>query len=258
MPPTSQESMKDYSVEVEQMKVTLPIAMLTVLLLAAPGFAQTTTTTTTTTTDSATGQPVVTPPPPLPPDTDRDGDNLPNEFIIGGFVGGSFARNALQTAVDFGANFDYLHNGAFGVEFLAGFAPKFKLDRLAGTDSDLNNYVFNVIAAVPVGEFHAVRPFLSGGIGALTLSQGTTTSTSTVVNTTAALFQPSETHFGGDIGGGLMAFTGAVGIRADVRYFSSIGHKNANQPSGAVPGTLLSVLDNTSFWRANVGLAFRF
>ena len=240
------------------MRVRLPIAMLAGLLLAAPGFAQTTTTTTTTT-DPMTGQAVVTEAPPsMAPDTDRDLNSLPNEFIIGGFVGGSFARNSLKTSVDFGANLDYLHNGAFGAELLAGFAPKFKLDRLAGTDSDLNNYMFNVIAAVPVGGFRAVRPFLSGGIGALTLSQGTTTSTSTVVNTTAALFQPSETHFGGDIGGGLMAFTGAVGIRVDVRYFSSIGHKNASNASVAVPGTLLSVLDNTSFWRANVGFAFRF
>jgi hypothetical protein len=236
------------------MRVKLPVAMLAGLLLAAPGFAQTTTTT-----DPGTGQPVAMQPSPAPsPDTERDLDSLPNEFIIGGFVGGSFARNALQTAVDFGANFDYLHNGAFGVEFLAGFAPKFKLDRLAGNDSDVNNYMANVIAAVPVGAFHAVRPFISAGVGALTLSQNTTTSNNAVVNATSALFQPSETHFGGDIGGGIMAFTGAYGIRADVRYFSSLGHKNANSAAGAVPGTLLSVLDNTSFWRANVGFSFRF
>ncbi len=237
------------------MRVRVPVmAALGALLLATPAFAQTTTTT-----GPNTGQPVADQAPPPPPDNDRDLNSLPNEFIIGGFVGGSFARNALRTAVDFGANLDYLHNGAFGFEFLAGFAPKFKLDRLAGTDSDLNSYMFNVVAAVPVGEFHAVRPFVSGGIGALTLSQNTNNpNNNTVVNTTAALFQPSETHFGGDIGGGLMAFTGAVGIRADVRYFSSLGHKNANSLSGALPGTLLSVLDDTSFWCANVGLAFRF
>ncbi len=236
------------------MKMRVPIAVLAGLLLAVPGFAQTTTTT-----DPEAGQPVVTQTTPAPsPDTDRDLNNLPNEFIIGGFVGGSFARSSLQTSVDFGANFDYLHNGAFGFEFLAGFAPRFKLDKLAGLDSDVNNYMFNVIGAVPVGEFHAVRPFVSAGVGAITLSQGTTTSNNGVVNATAALFQPSETHFGGDIGGGIMAFTGAYGIRADVRYFSSLGHKNASSPALATPGTLLSVLDSTSFWRANVGFSFRF
>ncbi len=240
------------------MTVKLPMAMLAGLLLAAaPAFAQTTQTTQTTTTDPVTGQPAVSQTTPAP-DTDQDLDNLPNEFIVGGFVGGSFARSSLQTSVDFGGNFDYLHNGAFGVEFLAGFAPRFKLDRLAGTDSDVNNYMANVIAAVPVGTFHAVRPFISAGVGALTLSQGTNTSNNAVVNTTAALFNPSETHFGGNIGGGIMAFTGAYGIRADVRYFSSLGHKDANSGGVAIPGTLRSVLDDTSFWRANVGFAFRF
>ncbi len=243
------------------MKVKLPIAVLAGLLLAVPGFAQTTTTTPD---PGTTGQPptvTTTQPAPAPADTDRDLDSLSNEFILAGFVGGSFARNALQTSVDFGGAFDYLHNGAFGAEFLAGFAPRFKLDRLGGANSDVNNYMANVIAAVPVGAFHAVRPFVSAGVGAITLSQNTNISNNTsvggtVVNATSALFQPSETHFGGNIGAGIMAFTGAYGIRADIRYFSALGHKNAS--SLAVPGTPLSVLDNVSFWRANVGVAFRF
>ncbi len=230
----------------QKMRAKVPIAVAAMLLLAAPLLAQTTTTTTTTETTAVTT------------DThDYDYDNMPNEFIVSGFVGGSFARNSLNTSVDFGGAFDYLHNGAFGVEFLAGFAPRFKLDRLAGTDSDVNNYMANVIAAVPVGEFKAVRPFVSAGIGALTLSQNTNNPNNNgIVNTTAALFQPSETHFGGNIGGGIMAFTGAFGVRADVRYFSALGHKNANNL--AAPGSLASVLDNVSFWRANVGFAFRF
>lgn len=234
------------------MRVRLPVAIVAGLLLAVPGYAQTTTTTTTTQTTEVT-----TPPTAPAPDSDRDLDALPNEGIISGFVGGAFARSSLQTSVDFGAALDYLHNGAFGVEGLVGFAPKFKLDRLGGTTSDLNNYMANVIAAIPAGAFHAVRPFVSAGVGALTLSQGTTTSTSGVVNATAALFQPSETHFGGNIGGGIMAFTGAFGIRADVRYFSALGHKNTNG-NIVTPGTLLSPLDNASFWHANVGFAFRF
>ncbi len=237
------------------MRVGLPIAILAGLLLAVPGYAHAQTTTTTTTTQTTESTPP--PPPATPVDTDRDLNNLPNEFIVAGFVGGSFARSAVQTSVDFGAALDYLHNGAFGIEGLVGFAPRFKLDRLGGTDSDLNNYMANVIAAVPVGAFHAVRPFISAGVGALTISQGTNTSNNGVVNTTAALFSPSETHFGGNVGGGIMAFTGAFGIRADVRYFSALGHKNTNGALVA-PGTLASPLDNASFWRANVGLAFRF
>ena len=242
------------------MKVKLSMAMLAGLLIAVPGFAQTTTTMPD---PGATGQTTTTEPapPPAPANVDIEDDDLDemaNEFIVSGFVGGSFARNALETSVDFGGAFDYLRNGAFGAEFLAGFAPRFKLDRLGGTKSDVNNYMANVIAAIPVGSYKAVRPFVSAGVGALTLSQNTDTSNSTIVNATSALFEPSETHFGGNIGAGIMGFTGAFGIRADVRYFSALGHKNANSPSVAQPGTLLSVLDDVSFWRANVGLAFRF
>ncbi len=248
------------------MRAKLPIAVLAGLLLAVPGFAQSTPATTPD--PGTTGQVQSTPdpgtsgqttaPPATPVADERDLDNMPNEFVISGFVGGSFARSALNTSVDFGGTFDYLHSGAFGAEFLAGFAPKFKLDRLAGAESDVNNYMANVIAAVPVGYFHAVRPFVSAGVGAITLSQNNNSNQSPIVQATANLFQPSETHFGGNIGGGIMAFTGAYGIRADVRYFSALGHKNASSPSTAVPGTLLSVLDDVSFWRANVGFAFRF
>ncbi len=253
------------------MKVKLPLGLLAGLLLAVPAFAQTTTPTqadpgatgqTMTQPDpGATGQ-TTTQPAPATVDDERDRDELSNEAILAGFVGGSFARSALQTSVDFGGAFDYLYKGAFGAEFLAGFAPRFKLDRLGGGNSDLNNYMANVIAAVPVGSFHAFRPFVSGGIGALTLSQSSNNNNTgvggAVVNATSALFQPSETHFGGNIGAGIMGFTGAFGVRADVRYFSALGHKTANSAAGAQPGSLLSVLDDVSFWRANIGLAFRF
>jgi len=246
------------------MRLKLALALLAGLLIAVPVYAQTTTTTTTTTTEQGTtGQTTTTEPPPAPApavaDADaRDLDEMTNEFIVSGFVGGSFARNSAKTSVDFGGAFDYLRNGAFGAEFLAGFAPRFKLDRLGGTDSDVNNYMANVIAAVPVGSYQGIRPFVSAGIGALTLSQNTNSSSNTAVNAANALFEPSETHFGGNIGAGIMGFTGAFGVRADVRYFSSLGHKSGNSPAVTQPGTLQSVLDDVSFWRANVGLAFRF
>ncbi len=238
------------------MKPLVPMVLFAGLLIAVPGFAQTTTTT-----DPTTGQPTTVQTPAPTPDTDRDLNDLPNEFIVAGFIGDSFSRSALSSNVDFGGLFDYLHNGSFGAEFLAGFAPRFKLDKLGGVNSDLNNYMANVIAAVPVGTFHAVRPFLSAGIGALTISQNNNVSSNPVVSATNALFAPSETHFGGDIGGGIMAFTGSVGIRADIRYFSALGTKGGpvgSLVSTGVNGTNQSLLDKTSFWRANVGFAFRF
>lgn len=241
------------------MKVTLPVLTLAALLTAAlPARAQTTTTTTNPVTGQTTIQ-TTTPPPPTVVRDEKDLNDLPNEFIVSGFVGGNFGRNTLDSSVDFGGAFDYLHSGAFGFEFLAGFAPKFKLDRLVGADADVNNYMANVIAAVPVGTFRAIRPFVSGGIGAITISQNSDITDNAVVNGANAVFSPNETHFGGNIGAGLMAFTGAFGIRGDVRYFSSIGTKNSTVPATTgVNGSSQSLLDNVSFWRANVGLAFRF
>ncbi len=233
------------------MRATVPVILFTCLLLAAPVFAQTApdpdpagqvmtpppsgqTTTTTTTTTTTSG---------------RDYDTLPNEFIVSGFVGGNFARSAVQSSVDFGGNLAYLHNSTFGAEFLAGFSPKFKLDRLAGGDADINNYMVNAIAAVPMGSFHAVRPFVSAGLGAITMK------VNNVGNTNNAVFSPDETHFGGDVGVGLMAFTGGWGVRGDVRYFSALGTRGLITVNG-VPDTP-STLDKASFWRANIGIAYR-
>ncbi len=206
---------------------------------------QTTTTTTTTTTTMVT-------------EVDYD-----NSWILSGFVGSSFGVSAQQASVNFGGSLSYLHNGAFGMEVLAGFSPSLRLNRLGGLESDVNSYMANVIAAIPLGDVSRVHPFISGGIGAMTLSLDENAALG-ITRSGNAVFDPDQTQFAGNIGVGLMAFgPGHWGIRADVRYFSGLGSSGSSvttDTDGDLPvayGLAEDALRKSSFWRANVGVALR-
>lgn len=213
--------------------------------------------------------------------SDRDTDEstaLNNEWIASGFVGGNFGQNSLSSSVDFGGTVGYLYRGIVGGEFLAGFSPRFKLDRLVTGDTNINNYMANVIAAAPVGSLGEFRPFISGGIGAVTMSLNSNAvypfgpaGANPIVNTANnnSVFDPNAKHLAADVGGGLMAFAGRWGVRGEVRYFSAVGTTNSTTVINAagVPvngagtsGSTFkdnSLLNNVKFWRANIGVAFR-
>ncbi len=243
-------------------RLFLPTVAVALALMAGPAFAQTT--------NDPNGQGTVVSgtqaTPPATTNTYYDEDQpFANEFILGGFIGSDFARSASSASVDFGANLDYLRNGVAGVEFLAGFAPRFNLAQLGtGNQADINNYMANFIAAAPVGFLHSFKPYLSLGVGAMTMSvngnngpapTNTTSPTGNAVsNAVNSVVAPNETRLAGDIGGGVMGFSGRVGLRADIRYFSTLGGSNTVTNNGI---TTPSLLDNTKFWRGNVGVAVR-
>lgn len=215
-------------------------------------------------------------------DNDRDMGPFNSEWIASGFVGGNFGQNSLSSSVDFGGTLGYLYRGIVGAEFLAGFSPKFKFDRLVAGDSDINNYMANAIVAIPVGALGGFRPFISGGIGAVTMSfnnnavypfgpGGANPFVSASATNSSGLFSPNATHLAADIGGGIMAFAGRWGIRGDIRYFSAVGTSNSTTVidatgtpvNGSASGASTTFKDNSllndvSFWRANVGIAVRF
>lgn len=258
---------------------------LTCLALSGSAWAQsgtmgttgaTTPQTTTTTTTTTTGTAGTTVQDPNAPYTDTEGSwAYNNEWIASGFVGGNWGQNAFQSSVDFGGTIGYLFRGVVGPEFVAGFSPKFKFDRLSAGEADINNYMINAIATIPIGQLRGFRPFVSGGIGAITMSLNSNAvlplgpgNTNNVFNTSSnnAVFDPNASHFAGNIGVGLMAFSGNVGFRADVRYFSTIGTSdstvafNANgTPAISSTSTFKdsALLNDVKFWRANIGLAFR-
>jgi hypothetical protein len=173
----------------------------------------------------------------------------PSQWIVSGFVGSNFGLSAEKSSVDYGGSLGYLYRNWIGAEFLAGFTPNFEVgpQNLAlfnGDRPDVNSYMANGIVALPLGADGRWQPFVSGGFGALDMR-------SSVGSPIDQLYAPNDTRAGGNIGAGLMAFAGNVGIRGDIRYFRAF---SSNSP--AVSGDQVSFLPGLDFWRGNIGIAF--
>jgi hypothetical protein len=151
-------------------------------------------------------------------------------------------------------------NSTIGGEFVAGFTPNFQVSNLglfAGEAPQVNSYMANAIAAVPLGADGQWQPFISGGFGALTLRSGALNNGSG--NAFGNVFSPDDTRAGGDIGGGLMAFVGNWGLRGEVRYFRAFSASGITTTTSTSPANTIaaSVLPGLDFWRANIGVAVR-
>jgi hypothetical protein len=180
--------------------------------------------------------------------------------MASGFIGSNFGADTNGTAVDFGGSLGYLWNGWVGGEFVAGFTPNFEVQNVAlfaGEKPQVNSYMFNAVGAASLGSDGEWQPFISGGIGAVTLRSNALNNGTG--NTVSNVFAPDDTRPGGNIGGGIMAFAGAWGLRADVRYFRAFNTDQALVSSGSTTAAIAgsSVLPGLDFWRANIGLAVR-
>jgi hypothetical protein len=233
-------------------------------LAAMPALAaaQTTTTTTpddttTTTTQTRTQTTTV--------DFDDLDDDDPGGWFASAHIGSDFGQGADGNSTDFGGSLGYT-NGWIGAEFLAGFTPNFALENNILLDEpNVNSYMFNVIGGVPVGDDFRFQPYVSGGLGALTLRSDVLSGADN--DPLDGTFDPNDTQLGGNLGFGVMGFAGNIGIRGDVRYFRGFGDDAVEDalnlegdldpntsPGGALASSILSDLD---FWRANIGIAFR-
>jgi len=188
-------------------------------------------------------------------------DAAVSHWIASGFVGSDFGNQASGSNVNFGGSVGYLWNNWIGGEFLAGFSPNFQLQSTApnafllnGNKPAINSYMVNAMGAAALGPDANWQPFISGGVGAITLRSGLgdTTNNAAVANA----FNPDESRFGGNIGAGIMGFAGNWGIRADVRYFRAMSRDTI--ASTISSGTSdLNILPGLDFWRANIGVALR-
>src|SRR5262245_22306232 len=221
-----------------------------------------------------------------------------NVWLASGFAGSNFANNAEPASTAFGGSIGYLWKGRWGAEFDAGFTPNFDLQSNLfglGITPTVNSYMGNAVAVWPFGADSRWQPFISGGVGAISLRSGLSD------DPTSAFGNPDATRFGGDIGGGLMGFMGNWGFKADLQYFRAAGsyQTSAGQFSttgGTTTGTTASgstttpptggttpapgvgpyvardtngtttsssssladtVLSGLHFWRANIGVALR-
>ena len=201
-------------------------------------------------------------------------DPRAGHWLASGFVGSNFGSTAQPASTAFGASLGYLFRDRVGAEFDAGVTPDFHLQAgvpgAFGADGAprINSYMANGVWAVPFEGSVDWRPFVAAGIGALSLRAGM------VAGSTTNAFEPDDSRFGANVGGGVMAFSGSWGFRADVRYFRAAGSYNVtparNTSAAALPSTMTPTLSGSSanavadaalsglhFWRANVGLAIR-
>ena len=198
-----------------------------------------------------------------------------NHWIASAFVGTNFGSGRTNTLLDvfgensgtsinFGGEAAYLWRGFVGAEGLVDFAPSFSMDNLLFQDNPtVNTYMINGIGAVPLGSENQFLPYVSGGFGAVQLrSTIFTLATAAVVNptpiTSIETVSADGSRFGGNIGGGVMGFSGRWGFRGDIRYYKTSVDNNVNV-IGTTPESIFAqdVLSGLAFWKANVGVAFR-
>jgi outer membrane protein W len=200
-----------------------------------------------------------TPPPAHVATTTHEASYRP--WVASGFIGTSFdtstnlvSEDDVTNSVAFGGQISYMWWDKVGGEFLASFAPSVGIANAFLADTPhVNTYMGNVIGSVPFGRNRQFRPYISAGLGAIAM-RTTVFASVKGIDTISA----NDSRFGSNIGGGLMVFGGRVGVRADMRHYSATTSTDAVLFKGESPSDLTSaLLSGLSFWRTDVGVAFR-
>ncbi len=181
-------------------------------------------------------------PPPPPQPTSSSGSSSSGSYasdasrwLASGFVGSNFGNNAKPASMNIGGSIGYLWKNMFGAQLDTAFTPSFQLQNKffgTGVKPDVNSFMANAIWAPAMGSDGRLQPFVSGGVGAISLRSG--------VGTSAAMSTQSSTRFGGDVGGGLMAFAGRWGFKAGLNYLRATGTystSGASSPTNQNPNT---------------------
>ena len=163
-------------------------------------------------------------------------------------IGSTFGADASDREHwTYGVSFGWMGAGIIGWEADAQFTPEFFEANDGDLDFDGGNNVFtfmgNVIAGIPIGgqSGAGIRPFGLIGFG-LVKQRATATEDDIDI---------SNNDFGFNVGGGLMGFfSDNVGLRGDVRYVRSF-QNFSDDPSDPFD------LGDFDFWRANIGVVFR-
>jgi hypothetical protein len=185
--------------------------------------------------------------------------NVGNYFGAAGGPLNEFDNVDINRSIAFGGQVAYLWRNNLGAEFLADFAPTFKIPSLVIQDHPtVSAYMFNGIYGFRVGHLGTFRPYISGGIGAINMSADLLTIDTNLIQSTISA---SQSRFGGNVGVGGLGYIGRVGVRADIRWFKA-------NSDDTLLGTDLqnSLLDDANrlvevsgikYWRSSLGVAFR-
>ena len=156
-----------------------------------------------------------------------------------------------QQRVSFGGGLTWMGAGSLGIEVDYHLVPNFyqitggdENIELFNLDSSVQTLMANVILGAPIGGTSGlgIRPYAAAGIGLMRASLGGADE----------LFDSlSNNELGFNLGGGIHAFfSDQVGMRGDVRYFRGL-------QKGDDGGEDLD-LEDFDFWRATLGVTFRF
>ena len=145
----------------------------------------------------------------------------------------------------YGASIGWMGAGIVGWEADFQCTPEFFEPNDTDVDFFGSSNVFtvmgNVIVGIPVGRQSGggIRPFFIGGVGLI--QQNTDSDEALDID---------SNEFGFNLGGGVMGFfNDNVGLRGDVRYVRSFEEADDN---------LVTIgIGDFDFWRANVGVVFR-
>lgn len=183
------------------------------------------------------------------------------DWLFTPFIGGNFGGNAtfggfntfddeVERRVNMGASIGWMGKGIAGFDVDFGWSPNFFQDTNGGADfefgdSNLTTVMANVVVGAPFGGTYGkgFRPYGTAGLG---LIRSRVDSGTTLFNDLTA------NDFGFNVGGGVQGyFSDHVGLRGDIRYMRSLQDNN--------PSSDLDLgLSNFDFWRATVGVTFRF
>lgn len=168
------------------------------------------------------------------------------DWMFTPFIGAATGGNTADTATSFGGGLTWMGNGAIGFDVDFGYTPDYFADSADLVDNNLMTLMGNVIVGVPVGgqTGPGIRPYFVGGLGLMR----------TNFDDAEDVFDEFDKNgLGFNLGGGVTGFfTDNVGVRGDLRYFRSLDEDDRE------PGEFDLDLGTTNFWRATVGVTFRF
>jgi hypothetical protein len=192
-----------------------------------------------------------------------------SHWLASGFVGSNLTTNTenfdlddSQASLNFGGQLGYLWRGIFGAETLADFSPSMDVTSVAFDSSpNVTSYMANAIGSVPLGAEGQFQPYVSGGVGTILMAadvnQLLIAQPVDSIGATQASVRSTQTRFGTNVGGGLLAYAGNFAVRTDVRYYHAAS--DATSPEDGTPADAITetALAGLAYWRANVGIGFR-
>jgi opacity protein-like surface antigen len=170
------------------------------------------------------------------------------QTTLTGFAGSTFGGEVTDNRYVYGGVLGFGGNGGLDIDF--GYAPNFfgDDDPFGDFDGELNITTLMFNLRIGGGKHAGISPFVSGGAGLMRAS----------VSSPGDLFDElSRNDFALNVGFGLNGFfNDHVGLRGDVRYFRSL--EGEDDADGPIIDPRDFDLADFDFWRATVGLSFRF